>query len=75
MDSKKAVFLARIQALLRAFLAVFGFQEVAFLLGLWAFFHGVSGIMSRDAAFAACGVILMLVSLGSIVFARPKGGI
>lgn len=64
---------ANFAAFFRSFFALFGVHEVLFLAGFGGFFYGLSGLWSFFGALTVCGALLMLVSVGAIVFAQKSG--
>ena len=71
-DGLKRAILSVSTLILQSFDAV----DVLFILGLCGFTYGVSQIVSIPAAFAASGVILMLLAVAMLFDRRgnpPKG--
>lgn len=53
--------------------ALLGVNEIMFLLGLGALFNGLQHQFSLHIAFIVCGSLLIVVSIGGIVFGAKAG--
>jgi hypothetical protein len=64
---------ARVGSIFHEIFAIFGVNEVLFLLGIGGLFYGLQGFWSLYGAFMVCGAVLIVVSILGILVAQRKG--
>ena len=62
-------FIEKIKNLLSA---IFGVNEILFIAGFGALFHGLRGLWSLDGAFVVCGGLLTVISISGVMYANKR---